>query len=428
MDTPEQLSGLWFIRPDALPGATALTDAQRLALDKINQKVAGTESLDAAMTLVADALREVCGCDRLSLHLLESDGQRIVARWVRASYQPVLIDRGYTQDLQGSSLRPILDKGLLRIIPDLDRYLAHNPESTATRLLVREGNHSSLTCPLLVDGRPVGILFASARRFRAFGLPEAQALQSIAERLGQAAEKVYRIEQLSTANTAYMEVLSFVAHEFKEPLASMLTSAQVMEQGFCGPLTPRQADRLASIRRRGNYLIGLVHEYLDLARLEGGELKLKVAADVDLAGDVIDPAVEYTEPARQDAGISLERVLPDPVPRVRADAALLRIVVANLLSNATKYGRRGGRVRLSVQREGQALHVSVWNEGQGFKPADRDHLFRKFTRLDDPAFKGVRGTGVGLYTAWRIVRMHGGRLEAESDYGHWAAFSFSLPL
>ncbi|MBM3146715.1 MAG: ATP-binding protein [Actinobacteria bacterium] len=80
-----------------------------------------------------------------------------------------------------------------------------------------------------------------------------------------------------------------------------------------------------------------------------------------------------------------------------------------------------------MRREPDRLLVSVWNEGPGFPPEQRGRLFRRFSRLDTPELKKRRGTGLGLYSARRIVRLHDGRMGADSQEGAWAEFWFSLP-
>jgi signal transduction histidine kinase len=112
---------------------------------------------------------------------------------------------------------------------------------------------------------------------------------------------------------------------------------------------------------------------------------------------------------------------------VDCDPDLMTIAMTNLLGNAAKYGRKNGKIRLTVNRGPARLDVSVWNEGPGFKEEDREKLFRKFSRLDDPAHRKAKGTGVGLYTVWRIINQHGGRIEAHSRYGEWAEFAFWIP-
>ena len=73
------------------------------------------------------------------------------------------------------------------------------------------------------------------------------------------------------------------------------------------------------------------------------------------------------------------------------------------------------------------LKVAVWNEGPGFGPDEKNKLFRRFSRLDDPILKKQRGTGVGLYNAWRIIQLHNGSISAESKQGEWAQFAFEIP-
>jgi len=79
-----------------------------------------------------------------------------------------------------------------------------------------------------------------------------------------------------------------------------------------------------------------------------------------------------------------------------------------------------------TQAEGR-LGVTVWNEGPGFREQDRPALFRKFSRLAVPDYRQIRGSGVGLYTAWRLITLHGGHIHARSEYGHWAEFTFEVP-
>ncbi|MBM4078806.1 MAG: ATP-binding protein, partial [Planctomycetes bacterium] len=109
------------------------------------------------------------------------------------------------------------------------------------------------------------------------------------------------------------------------------------------------------------------------------------------------------------------------------DPNLIKIVLVNLLGNAAKYGKDNGEIRLRVARPPDALQVSVWNEGPGFPESARSRLFRRFSRIETPELMKRRGTGVGLYTSWRIIQLHGGKIDAESEEGRWAEFSFRIP-
>ena len=101
--------------------------------------------------------------------------------------------------------------------------------------------------------------------------------------------------------------------------------------------------------------------------------------------------------------------------------------MVNLLGNAVKYGQEGGLIRLRYDHLPYSFVVSVWNEGPGFAAEERSRLFRKFSRLQAPELKARKGTGVGLYTAWRIAHIHGGRMDATSKHGSWAEFRLEVP-
>jgi len=417
---------LHFIAPTGPNGGLrAFTREEQKILGTVNQKVAGEASLDDLLDFLFQTIGDLYPCDRLSLAFLEDEDRRIVARSTRALYQPLRLAGGYAEDL-GGSLRKVIEGSCSRIIYDLPRYLAEHPHSRSSRLLVDEGVQSSLTCPLVVNGRRFGVIFLSSREARAYTPYHVQLWMAIAERLAQAVEKVWRIEQLQAANQAYTEVLAFVSHELKNPVASMITDARVLADGYLGPLAPAQAQKLERLMGKGSYLLDLIREYLDLARMESGNLALRPRL-ARFAEEVLAPALEIVEPLLQARHMTLEQSVPGVLEPVQCDPELLRIVLVNLLGNAVKYGQEGGVVRVTVERSPERLRVAVWNQGQGFPAEERPRLFRKFSRLQVPGLRERKGTGVGLYTAWRIVHLHGGRMDARSQEGAWAEFSLEVP-
>lgn len=235
-----------------------------------------------------------------------------------------------------------------------------------------------------------------------------------------------RGEELVAANHAYMELLPFVSHELKNPIASMMTDARVMSEGYLGTLDTRQVQKLEKLIAKGDYLLGLVREYMDLARIEGGDLQLK-AVDVAFVEEVLEPSVDIIQAQAQEKGMQLERDYPDHSDLIACDPNLMKIVVVNLLGNAVKYGKEGGQILLRFQQEAGEVKVAIRNEGPGFTAEDRSLLFKKFSRLPSPELRSKKGTGVGLYTCSRIVSLHGGSIEATSELGSWAEFEFHFP-
>lgn len=420
-------STLRYLDPFRDRGAShTITDDEMTALRKINQQVAAKSSLNAVGDFLFESARSIIPCDRVGLACVEEGGRRVVAHYARAVYEPLLLTRGYVGDLRGSSLESVLKTSIPRIIDDLVKYVDEHPGSHSARLLVREGVRSNLTCPLVSEGQALGFLFQSSRQPKAYTAHHVELQMGISERLSQAVEKAWRIEQLVAANHAYLEMLAFVSHEIKNPVASMVTDARLLADGYLGPLEPRQADKVERLIGKGQYLLELVQDYLDLARVDGGGLELEARRDVDVVAEIVAPAIEIVRNQLDRRGMRFELNLPKESVSAECDPGLLRIVLVNLLGNAVKYGNEGGDIRLSVIREEGRLEVSVWNQGPGFSSEDRDRLFRRFSRLHSSATRDKRGTGVGLYSSWRIIQLHRGRIRARSEPGAWAEFSFEL--
>jgi signal transduction histidine kinase len=403
------------------------TEAEDAILDMINQKVAGGRSLQEIVGFVFESTSPIMPCDRVGLAFLEEGGKRVVAHIALAKYEPMFLRNGYAADLKGSSLERVLRLGEPRVIGDLELYVRAHPRSDSTRLLLKEGVRSSMTCPIVVEGRPLGFLFRSSRFPNAYSEREMRLHAAVAERLGQAVEKAWRIEQLEASNRAYMEMLGFVSHEIKNPLSSIISEARILHQGYLGDLAPKQSEMVGKMLRKSEYLLNLTREYLDLARMEEGRMELNTREGVDFLVDVVAPSLELVQAQVEDR----KQVLGIKAPAglvVECDADLLKIVVTNLVGNASKYGIGGGALDLSAQSDGRRLTVSVWNEGPGFPESEKSKLFRRFSRLRTPELLERKGSGVGLYTCWHIIQLHGGKIWAESELGKWAKFSFEIPL
>jgi two-component system NtrC family sensor kinase len=231
--------------------------------------------------------------------------------------------------------------------------------------------------------------------------------------------------ELALANRNYMQTLGFVTHELKAPLAAIQMLIATVVEGYCGQVPAAVSDLLTRIQRNCEELQDMVRDYLDLSRLERGDLKARTFL-TNLPKTVLAPAVDQTAVFFRSRKIEVEVQCP-PDLTVLADPELLRIALNNLLTNAAKYGREGGKASVSLRTEGSQITLSVWNEGEGFPPEEALRLFDKFFRLKTANTYAKRGSGLGLFTVRHIAELHGGRVWAESEPGAWAAFHLNFP-
>ena len=428
----EESSVLQYVQhPPPVPAAqpSEFSVYERGILDAVNQKVAAAESLDEMLNFIFEMTHNICPCDRLGLAFVDQDGDKAiaVAHWSRAIYDPQYLKKGYAEYLNDSSLKSVLDSGHTRVINDLELYFHSRPQSQSTSLILREGVCSSLTCPLIVEDRNVGFLFRSSLRPNTYNGHLVKINRAMSERLGQAVEKARRIEQLEEANRAYNEVLGFVSHELKSPLTSLIMDAETLLGDYLGPLAPDQRGKIQQMVDKSSYLLELIRRYLNLARLEGGRFKPNIQPGINIFTEVIEPAINLVRGLIEKKGIHL--VVPEIKEPILADCDpdLLKIVMVNLLGNAAKYGEEKGEIRVRVEIKDDRALVAVWNQGPGFPDTERFRLFQRFSRVQTPELLKHSGTGVGLYTSWRIIQLHSGRIWAESQEGQWAEFLFEIP-
>jgi len=396
-------------------------------LGDINEQVPRYQSLPELIDYIFSATRKLWPTNRLSVAFLDESRRRLISHYAKTDYPDLCLKPGYAEDFAGASLDRVIRGGESRFINDLVGYVGARPESRSTRLILKEGLRSSMTCPLFVAGEVVGVMFHSARRVNAYNERMLRLNRAITNRISHAVASAYRIQQLTEANRVYSELLGFVSHELKNPVHALMLSGQALMQGAVGTLTADQRALVARMMSQGEYLLSLVREYLDLARIESGSLRLSLQSDVDFIADVVQPALNVLQPQHRVRQMRVVENFDPALPTIECDPTLMEIVMVNLVSNAIKYGNEEGEIQVTVTGEKDALAVTVWNAGPGFQLEERYKLFRRFSRLGGRELRRQPGAGIGLYACSRIVDLHGGRIDAVSEPGRWAEFSFLLP-
>jgi len=229
-------------------------------------------------------------------------------------------------------------------------------------------------------------------------------------------------ERLRTADTAKNEFLSRMSHELRSPLTAIMGFGQLLS--FSG-LDPKSEERVSMILKASDHLLAIVHEVLDLSRVQEGTVS--ISPETVALQPLVDEAVGLMRPLAESLGVVMHPPeLAPGVGYVFADNQRLKQVVINLLSNAIKYNRPTGEIRVSVvEAPEERVRVSVTDTGRGLSPESIAKLFVPFERLDAAA-AGIEGTGLGLALSRTLVEAMGGTIGVESVLGAGSTFTVEL--
>ena len=230
--------------------------------------------------------------------------------------------------------------------------------------------------------------------------------------------------ELVRLNKAKSDFVSAVSHELRTPLAAIKGYASLLGTGQFGALDPPQRERVGKIEKHADGLTHLINNLLDIARIESGRVTMERRAIPieEFLGSVHDTIHPQLDAKRIRYEVEL-----DGVKELVGDPQHLQRVFMNLLSNAVKYTPEGGVIRVSFTRDGSSILATVSDTGCGIAPEDLPRLFQEFYRSNDPINQQVRGTGLGLALAKRIVEAHRGRIWVSSQKGNGSTFTVSLP-
>lgn len=228
------------------------------------------------------------------------------------------------------------------------------------------------------------------------------------------------------AEAAMLDLMAIVSHELKSPVSVVHTTAETLYKGYFGNLSPEQQKIIETILRNCQYLEDIIRNYLDLSKMELDSLE-SFQQEINLYEDVIKQIVEMPEHASNIKNMKLDLNI-EIKPKIKADPNLLKIVVTNFINNAIKYGKADTTIKIELRQADNEYIFSVFNEGVGIPPEGTDKLFQKFSRLKQKGTEGIKGSGLGLYICKSIIEKHKGKIWAESQYGSWVKFLFSLPI
>jgi signal transduction histidine kinase len=292
-------------------------------------------------------------------------------------------------------------------------------EATEIELLGRE--------PIVVEMRTVEIDWE--------GEPAALAsLRDITWRAQLAMEQETAIERLRELDALKNDFVAMVSHDLRSPMATISGFADTLRINWDAFDDAHKMEILDRISRTTDHLAKLVENILQVAQIESGRFKYDIKPfDFErLVERTVDEARRINPHRRHDDSDLEERKIvlrvEDDLPQVKGDELRQWQVLTNLLSNALKFSPPEESVIVDVTRQEDQVQIAIQDHGLGIKDKDKDKLFKKFSRLEQPKGQKIKGTGLGLYICKNMIEAQGGRVWVESEPGEGTTFFYTVPV
>ena len=239
-------------------------------------------------------------------------------------------------------------------------------------------------------------------------------------RLIQETESLRREKKLMEEN-----FITMVSHQLKSPLGTIAQYFEVILGGMAGKVEPKQEEMLSKARDRLENLMELINDWLDLARMNRGQIveKFKPLSLQEVLKDI----VEFIQPSAQKENIVLELLPYSGEDSILGDDETLKQVFSNLITNAIKYNRPNGAIKVFITERENSIEANVEDTGRGIPEEHLPYIFDQFYRVKQDETKKSKGTGLGLSIAKKIVEAHGGTIKVTSQLGKGSTFTVILP-
>ncbi len=243
--------------------------------------------------------------------------------------------------------------------------------------------------------------------------------------LRAAQEARQALAEAEAASSAKTQFLSRMSHELRTPLNAVIGFSGLLRRDAAARLTAQDLAQLDHVQQAGWHLVRLIDDVLDLSRIEAGQFGVN-ARGLELA-PVLDEALQMSQPLAAKAGVALHADYHDEAPIwALADPTRLRQVVLNVVSNAIKFNRPQGSVRVRAMRRGDGAAIEVTDTGLGMSEQQLAHLFEPFNRLGRERH-GIEGTGIGLSLTRQLMQLMNGDVDVSSEEGRGTHVTLTLP-
>jgi PAS domain S-box-containing protein len=381
------------------------------------------ETLEQVARLAVKSLADSCIVD-----ILGADGTpRCLTTASTSEAHPGLLQRLRLELAPSwpSLTHEALTAGKATLHPNItEEFLRSRCKDTAQLELLRLlGLKSLMSVPLVARGRTLGAITLLLTQARChYGPAELRLAEELAWRAALAVDNALLFRQAQQATRARDEVLGIVAHDLRNPLYAVKLSAyELREQLQELQCRGEQLEPAETILRCTERMNRLIQDLLEVSRIESGTLQ--VEASLLTLEALFKEVAEQVKPLASHHRLHFN--LPERLPAIRGDRDRLQQVLMNLLSNALKFTPAGGEISVGAEVQTGSVRLWVADTGPGIPLENLSHVFDRYWQGENC---DRRGAGLGLAICKGLIEAHGGRIWAESEFGHGSVFSFALPI
>jgi PAS domain S-box-containing protein len=291
------------------------------------------------------------------------------------------------------------------------------------RVIREAGLRSGMVIPLLRDGNIIAaIILLSCSSSRIYGTADLYLAEELARRAAASIENARLYYLARRAIKSREEVLAIVSHDLKNPVMVIGLVAKMLRQS--GELETNQIFEFSKkIERAADKMLQLISDISDSSKIENGTFS--VTPQAETLKNIILPAIDGMKPLAEAKQQTMACHIESNLPEVAADGPRVGQVLSNLVSNAIKFSRQGGKIVVSAREQDNSIVVSVSDDGPGIPRENLSKVFDRYWQSEETKRAGV---GLGLAIAKGIVEAHGGKIWADSELGKGSSFFFTLPL
>jgi PAS domain S-box-containing protein len=257
-------------------------------------------------------------------------------------------------------------------------------------------------------------------------LYEVGVVQDVTEQRSREMELITARRAAEIANRTKTQFLANMSHELRTPLNAVIGFSQLIRDQAFGAIPERYLTYADDINSSGKLLLALINDILDMSRIEAGQHKL--IEEVISPEAAINDCVRMVASKAADGGVKLMVENKGPLPAVKADERALKQVLLNVLSNAVKFTPQGGSVTIAAQTlPDRRLQVQITDTGIGIAEEALKELFQPFRQADASISRRFGGTGLGLAISKKLIELHGGEIDVDSQSGRGTRVALRLP-